>query len=144
MEASPNGDVLLGCYLVRDVLEGARHLLRAYEEDASAVFHWGRVLERILSGDFKNAEQALQQARKHNRFVEPYLTGKKKLPRALPDSYSFGSDEEALICLDSLGAAWIAHPESLMWLLLQNEEVGEAHQPLPKRARETSRQPLLF
>jgi len=149
LELNPNDNqgvrnVLLGCYLVRDDLEGAGHLLRAYEEDASAVFSWGRVLERIVSGDFKSAEQALQHARKHNRFVEPYLTGKKKLPRALPDSYSFGSHEEALICLDSLGEAWVAHTEALIWLLLQDQEVREAAQPLPKRVLETPPQPLLL
>lgn len=149
LELNPNDnqgvrDILLGCYLVGDDLDGARHLLRAYEEDVSAVFNWGRTLERVLSGDFKGAEHALKHARNHNRFVELYLTGKKKLPRAMPDSYSFGSEEEALICIESMGEAWAAHPEGLIWLLMQVEEVREADQLLQKKRRGNPGQSLLF
>src|SRR2546429_2037568 len=124
-------DILLGCYLAGDDLDGARRLLRVYDEDAGAVFAWGRTLERVLSGDFQGAEHALKHARKHNRFVELYLTGKKKLPRAMPDSYSFGSEEEALICIESMGEAWAAHPEALIYLLMQIEE--ETDQLLQQR-----------
>jgi len=146
LELNPNDnqgvrDILLGCYLLGDDLDGARHLLHAYEEDGSAVFNWGRTLERVLSGDFQGAEHALKHARKHNRFVELYLTGKKKLPRAMPDSYSFGSEEEALICIESMGEAWAAHPEALIYLLMQIEE--ETDQLLQKR-RDHPGQPLLF
>ncbi|MFZ3213927.1 MAG: hypothetical protein WA188_20665 [Terriglobales bacterium] len=149
LELNPNDnqgirDILLGCYLVGDDLDGARHLLRAYEEDGGAVFNWGRTLERILSGDFKGAEHALEHARSHNRFVELYLTAKKKPPRAMPDSYSFGSDEEALICIECLGEAWAAHPEALIWLLMQVEELREADQLLQKKRPVNPSQPLLF
>ena len=55
----------------------------------------------------------------------------------MPDSYSFGSEEEALICIESMGEAWAAHPEALIWLLMQVEEVREADRGNPG-------QPLLF
>jgi tetratricopeptide (TPR) repeat protein len=110
-------DTLLGCYLASDNLAGARLLLREYEQDASAVFAWGRTLLRFLSGDLKGADRALEEARQQNGFVELYLTGQKIVPRGLPDSYAFGSKEEALICLESTGAAWAAHPKALIWLL---------------------------
>jgi tetratricopeptide (TPR) repeat protein len=111
-------DTLLGCYLATEDLKGARRLLQEYGDDDSAVFNWGRTLERFLSRDFQEAERALQHARKNNRFVEKYLTARKKPPRAMPDSYMPGSDEEALVCLDCLTDAWVAHPEALIWLLV--------------------------
>jgi tetratricopeptide (TPR) repeat protein len=137
-------DMLLGCYLAGDDLDGARRLLREYKEDDGAVFNWGRTLERVLCADFQGAEQVLQHARSHNRFVELYLTGKKKLPRSMPDSYSFGSEEEALICIECLGEAWAVHPEALIWLLMQVEEVRETDQPLQKERPVNPGQPLLF
>jgi len=137
-------DILLGCYLAGDDLDDAHRLLRVYDEDASAVFAWGRTLERVLSGDFKGAEHALKYARNHNRFVELYLTGKKKLPRAMPDSYSFGSEAEALICMESMGEAWAGHPEALIWLLMQIEEVREMDPVLRKKPRGNPGQRLLF
>src|SRR5207245_9344544 len=73
--------------------------------------------------------------RNHNRFVELYLTGKKKLPRAMPDSYSFGSEEEALICLETIGEAWAMHPEALIWLLMQVEGVRERDQTTQRKLR---------
>jgi len=110
---------LLGCYLSEDNLSAARRLLRQYKENVSAFFNWGRTLEQILSGDFDGAEKALKQARASNQFVELYLTGKKKLPQSLPDSYSLGSEDEAVICMDILGKAWAGHPGALIWLLRQ-------------------------
>ena len=101
-------------------------------------------MERVLSGDFKGAEHALKYARNHNRFVELYLTGKKKLPRAMPDSYSFGSEEEALICLETIGEAWAMHPEALIWLLMQVEGVREKDQTTQRKLRGNLGQQLLF
>jgi tetratricopeptide (TPR) repeat protein len=140
LELNPNDnqgvrDVLLGSYLASDNLEGARRLFRQYKEDGGAVFVWGRVLERVLSGDFAGATRALKHARKENRFVEQYVTGRKKFPREMPDSYSFGSDEEALVCLDSLGEAWANHPEALLWLMGQLHGVFEIDPELMKQAR---------
>lgn len=110
-------DTLLGCYLASDSLAGARRLLHEYGEDASAVFAWGRTLLLFLSGDLKGAERALEDARQQNGFVELYLTGQKIVPRDMPDSYTLGSNEEALICLEATAAAWAAHPKALIWLL---------------------------
>jgi hypothetical protein len=90
-----------------------------YDESASAFFSWGRTLERILSADFDSAEKSLKEARGTNPSVELYLTGQKKLPRSLPDSYSLGGEDEAVICMDVLGRAWIGHRGALIWLLRQ-------------------------
>lgn len=107
---------LLGRYLAKDDLKRARRLLRKYKESSSAVFYWGRTLERFLSGDLRGAEEALRDARARNRFVEVYLTGLKRAPSLLPRHYIDGSDDEALVCLDAIGEAWDKHPEALAWL----------------------------
>jgi len=60
-------EVLLGPYLAGDRLDGARRLLLTYKDDDSAVFAWGRMLEKLLSGDFDRAAKLLQQARRNNR-----------------------------------------------------------------------------
>lgn len=131
LELNPNDnqgvrDVLLGCYLGIGDLNGARRLLQKYENDCSAVFAWGRTLERFLAGDSRGAQQELKTARNGNRFVELYLSGERKIPRSMPEAYSLGSAEEALVCLEYLAAAWAMHKNAVFWLLDQMHPTGSA------------------
>jgi tetratricopeptide (TPR) repeat protein len=112
-------DPLLGLYLATGKVEGARKLLDDYGDDSMANFAWGRVLERFLSGDKPGAVAALKKARKANPFVELYLSGQRNLPKGMPDMYSPGSDEEALLCLDNMMLAWSKHKEAVSWLMDQ-------------------------
>jgi hypothetical protein len=112
-------DPLLGLYLATDHLEGACKLLKDYEEDSSANFAWGRVLERFLSEDLPGAATKLKIARQENRFVEVYLSGQKGIPKRLPAMYSPGSDEEAILVLDNISFAWAEHKEAVFWLMEQ-------------------------
>jgi tetratricopeptide (TPR) repeat protein len=112
-------DPLLGLYLATDNLAGARKLLKDYEEDSMANFAWGRVLERFLSADLAGATAAIKTARKENRHVELYLSGQKGLPKALPDMYSPGSDEEAVLVLENMSIAWAEHKKAVFWLMEQ-------------------------
>ncbi len=109
-------DLLLACYLTRGERDGARRLLDQYEEDSSATFQWSRVLERHLAGDEVQAATMLAEARKNNEFVEPYLTGKKRMPRSLPDYYSPGDVSEAKYVAVNLRPAWKAHSAAVAWL----------------------------
>ena len=129
LELNPNDnqgirDLLLGAYLAADNLKRAQQLLQEYGDDATAIFAWGRTLERILSADFTGAANALRQARRGNPHVELYLTANKKIRKEMPDSYSLGSDEEAVVCIDILGEAWALHPEALCWLHAQHLPTG--------------------
>ncbi len=130
---------LLGLYLTVGNLEGARKLLREFEDDAMATFAWGRALERVLSGDLAGASVALGIARRENRFLEHYLTGQKEMPSQLPDSYSLGSEEEAIVCLDNIGPAWVEHPDAVLWMVRQllAEEASKKKEVLsmPKKVR---------
>lgn len=112
-------DPLLGLYLAVDNLEAARTLLKNYREDASANFAWARVLEQFLSADRPGAAAALKIARKRNRFVELYLSGQKGIPKEMPEMYSPGSNEEAVLVLDNMSFAWSEHKEALLWLMEQ-------------------------
>ncbi len=121
VELNPNDnqgvrDILLGCYLSRDNLAGAQRLLHDYQENATAIFAWGRVLQRFLSGDLPGAQRALRKARRQNRFVEKYLTFQRPLQADMPESYALGSDEEAIICLTYLSGARADHPLATRWL----------------------------
>ena len=109
-------DLLLGCYLADADLDGAGTLLREYEGDSGTVFAWGRTLERFLAADLDGAANALRRARHNNPFVELYLSGKRKLPKSRPAFYSPGSDDEACLCIETLGEAWAAHPDAVFWL----------------------------
>lgn len=124
LEFNPNDnqgvrDILLGCYLSRNDQPGAQRLLHDYQEDATAIFAWGRTLERFLAGDLPGAQRALAKARRQNRFMEQYLTFQRPLPAEVPDSYCLGSDEEAIICLTYLSGAWADHPLATRWLWQQ-------------------------
>ncbi len=109
---------LLGLYLGSGNLNGARGVMSRFrsEEKHFAAFAWARVLERWLSGNLKAAKEALARARKINRFVEPYLTGARRLPRRVPEYFQPGEESEARLCMHELAAAWERHPAFREWV----------------------------
>ena len=115
---------LLGHYLEVGDLEGARRLFNTYGDEPFAMFLWARVLERYLSSDLIGAVEALQQARRQNPHVEPFLVGKAKLPKRRPDYYGIGDVTEAMTCMDTMGPAWKKHREAIQWL---KKEHGSGH-----------------
>jgi hypothetical protein len=48
-----------------------------------------------------------------------YLSGKKNLPKEMPQMYSPGSEEAAVLVLDNMSFAWAEHKEALFWLMEQ-------------------------
>jgi tetratricopeptide (TPR) repeat protein len=108
-------DPLLACYLGKSDLAGARALLYEFASDDSSVFHWGRVLERYLSGDPEGALSNLQRARLQNRHTEKFLTFRAAPPSEKSDEYAPGDANEAVHCLYIMGLAWAGHPEAVDW-----------------------------
>jgi hypothetical protein len=53
---------------------------------------------------------------KRNKHVPLYLLGRKKLPRNLPDYYSLGDNNEAIMYACGNLAAWNSTPGALEWL----------------------------
>ena len=107
---------LLGCYLERGDGAGAKRLFAEYPDEGSAMFAWAEVLAQILSGDEAAAAKSLVEARKANKHVEAYLTGRKKMPAEGPGYYSPGEPSEAFVCVSEIGGAWKRHPQAIAWL----------------------------
>ena len=66
LELNPNDNQglrygLLGHYLALGRLDKARELFEQYDDEPSAMFLWGRVLERFLAGDRDGAAAALKR-----------------------------------------------------------------------------------
>jgi tetratricopeptide (TPR) repeat protein len=123
LELNPNDnqgvrEPLLGAYLWSGDLSKAAELLQKYKDDASAAFAWGRVLERFLAQDLTKAKALLPKARKANPFVETFLVDNHPLPLGAQEinSYTLGSVEEAVLCMESIGRAWQRSAEALAWL----------------------------
>ncbi|MGC9159724.1 MAG: tetratricopeptide repeat protein [Terracidiphilus sp.] len=132
-------DALLGLYLAVGDLAAVGKLLKKYKEDSMANFAWGRVLERYLSGDLPGAAAALKKARAANGFVELYLSARKPIPKVMPEMYSPGSEEEAILCMEILAAAWVEHKDALFWLLEQCRAQGANVIPIPSPEKKVSR-----
>lgn len=113
---------LLPLYLALGKLKEAGALMHRYRGDCTynVVFSWGKVLERLLAKQEAEARLALESARKQNPFIEPYLLGKRKVPKKAPDTYTSGSKNEAASYALALMRAWNAHPEAKTWLSRQN------------------------
>jgi tetratricopeptide (TPR) repeat protein len=123
LELNPNDNQgirypLIGLLLANVQLEKAARLLERYPED-SAVILWAQVLERFLVNDGTGALRALDEARNCNPYAEDYLSGRRKLPRHLPDTYRFGEDSEGVICAHELEPALRRHPQWQVWLRQQ-------------------------
>lgn len=97
-------------------LEGAASVFTRYPLDTSAVFKWGRILERFLAGDLETAEKLFRQAHKNNKRVQAHLLKKSKTPRRLPSPGTPQNEAEAAQCAYVLSSAWDAYPEAVKWL----------------------------
>ncbi len=109
---------LLGLCLATNQPARAAVLISRYpdEEKVLASFAWARVLERWLSGEFAEAEVALERARKVNRFVERYSSGVREIPSEPPAYFRPGEESEAQVSAKELAIAWKSHPAFREWL----------------------------
>lgn len=119
---------LLGCCLASGRLAEVQALLEAYRGDDTAVFAWAQVLERYLSRDLAGARRALEMARRVNPFVEQFMTGERPFPEERAHAYALGSPEEAVVCIDCLGAAWAKNRAAMFWLLDRISPLGRLKQ----------------
>lgn len=113
---------LIGLYLRAGRLQDVARLFKQYDDEASAMFAWARVLERLLAGDEPGATAALRDARDANPHVEAFLTGRKRRPSGDLGYYSPGEESEAIVCLDCIGEAWNQHATARDWLNRANKQ----------------------
>ncbi len=71
-------------------------LLEEYDEETTDSAYNKLLLELMENGFTVNAKKLLKEAKKANKFLPTYLTGKKHLPNELPDFYGFGDEDEAI------------------------------------------------
>ncbi len=126
LELNPNDNqgvryALVGLYLATKQGQAASDLLTRYpgEEDYTAVFAWGRVIEHWLANRVADAQSALLRARNVNPFVEKYLAGRRRPPRRLPSVYRPGDESEAQVAAVELSPACVRLPEFAPWLRKQ-------------------------
>lgn len=78
----------------------AEDLLQQYEEESAQASYNQLLLEIIEKGFTAKAAKLLKEAKKLNKYVITYLTGKKRLPAYPPDYYGFGDENEAIVYAD--------------------------------------------
>lgn len=77
--------------------EAVAELVKRYEDDVDITWRYGRALWAFSrDGATPDAAALLAQAHQQNQHVLPYLIGRAKMPGRLPDSYQFGSRDEAV------------------------------------------------
>jgi pentatricopeptide repeat protein len=110
-------DLLMPCLVELSRYEDAERLFRQYKEDGMAVWMYSRaLLDFRKHGDSPIANKSLKAALKENRYVPPYLLGRKEMPKTLPGSYGFGDQNEAVLYAYGNRAAWTATPGAMEWL----------------------------
>ena len=95
---------LVNWLLYNNLLEKAEELIEKYPEKSSFMLFSQLLLS--IKKDNKNNEKIakkLKAAQKSNKYILEYLLLEKILPNEVADSYSMGSEEEAIIyCSESL------------------------------------------
>jgi tetratricopeptide (TPR) repeat protein len=107
-------------------------LLDQYPHEGSAAWAYNRVLLAFRrEGDTPQSRRLLDAARKANKHVIDYLTGRKYPPLEMPDHYSPGKESEAIIYVADSLAGWKA-AGAIAWLRSQDREAaGKAAAPQP-------------
>jgi len=131
-----NGVLLLGDYLAVGEVQRSWDLLEKIDDGEIAVFNWSWVLLFLMIGDEDGARDALDHALDLNPYVAPLLIGLggDEEPLTAP-TYTIGSREEAIYCLQVLGEAWTGHLSAHWWLLDVLHEMGlvtEDDAPMPE------------
>jgi tetratricopeptide (TPR) repeat protein len=110
-------------YLLLDALialgrdDEAARLLERYGGDVMAAWAWSATLLAFRrEGDSAGTRAALARALKANGHVPPYLLGRKRTPRALPDYISMGGQDEAVAYAHGAADAWNASKGAKAWL----------------------------
>jgi tetratricopeptide (TPR) repeat protein len=91
---------LFVAYIDAGVYKKAADLLQQFDETTAQGAYNKLLLELCEKGFTKKAHLLLKAAKKENKFVIPYLIGKKRLPAYPPDYYGFGDENEAIVYAD--------------------------------------------
>jgi tetratricopeptide (TPR) repeat protein len=91
---------LFVAYIDAGEYKKASNLLQKYDEATAHGAYNKLLLELSEKGFTKKAQLLVKAAKKENKYVIPYLVGKKRLPAYPPDYYGFGDENEAIVYAD--------------------------------------------
>ena len=98
-------------------LEGAGDVLETYREPMLGEWGWNMALLLFRrEGDSARAASALDDAFETNPFVPGLLTGARRMPPTVPDYYSPGSLEEAVVYVFFNARNWSGTKGALIWV----------------------------
>ncbi len=111
LELNPNDNqgvryTLFPTYMEEGLVEKAEELLNRYDEGGAHNAYNLLLIEITKNGFTPKATKLLKDAKKENKYVPALLTGKKRLPKQLPDYYGFGDENEAVIYADAHLHLW--------------------------------------
>ena len=124
LELNPNDNQgvrysLAEAYIRLKQYDRAEQLIRKYNE-SSANFNYNLILtEYGKNGITRKLSRLYQIARKQNPYVVDYLTGKKRLPKQLPEYIGYGDKNEAVVYAATHMNLWRQNRELLEWLASQ-------------------------
>ena len=125
---------LLAALIALKDTNGARILLRRYQDDYAASWAYGRALVTFLEkGNTRHSRELLQEAVNRNVYFASYLVGAMPLPEELPQFVEPGTESEGVSCFIEQGAVWMEHPEVIPWIAQTIASMGPP--PLADNAR---------
>lgn len=96
-----------------------------YQDDCAADWLYTKALLAFRrEGGGAQAASALGEAMKRNKHAPDYLTGRKSIPRRLPDRILVGGEDEGYCYASRFLAAWKKVPGALAWLKSEAEKAA--------------------
>jgi len=92
-------------------------LLDAYQEETAFWAYMKSLVEFRRNGNSPAAKKAMRSAFKANQYVVTVMQSPE--PPRFPESYSLGSPEEAMICIDEMAKAWEESEGYVDWMFQQ-------------------------
>ena len=94
----------------------ASELLKRFPEDNAQGTYNQALIEILSNGLTAKADKLIRQAKKANKHVVDFLTGKRKLPADIPDYYGLGDKNEAVVYVSEHQHLWNQVPNLKGWL----------------------------
>jgi tetratricopeptide (TPR) repeat protein len=118
--------IVLGCLGDLGRFDEMEKFMRgAYENDCAADWLYTKALLAFhREGASAQAVSTLSEAMKWSKHAPDYLTGKKSIPRRLPDRITVGGEDEGYCYASRFRAAWKKVPGALAWLKSEAEKAA--------------------
>lgn len=108
---------LINWYLFIGDHKKADQLMNRYEDDAGLEYAFGQALSLFMKeGQIPEVNAVLRRAIERNPLALVLLLHPEQIPELLPDGYSIGSPEEAMLFAHGASEVWLNIPEAMEWL----------------------------